>query len=220
MDTDVVVLSNLNDLWRNVLPEVPERQQPLHTTNNPSHQTLAVVSGNNAIEKNEAYPVMYQWSAVWPNSGFAVYHLHHMDRFWELVDELPSISHTNDQSLLSQVAKAFPQVAGTLPAAWDVHMGHGWRKAPHTLLHQQERVGMVHFTGKPPQGDSYLDASDGVLKYCLRSGSCKDSKDDYMKTWGLVDYYGRVPWNLVRYFGESQIPIGQTGYPLSIEVVV
>jgi len=218
MDADVVVLSNLNDLWRHVV--VPAQQEPEKLQyRHASLRTNATASNHENVEK---WPIIYQWSATWPNSGFAVYQLEHMDRFWELLDELPQIGHTNDQSLLTAVAKAFPNITGTLPKEWDTHMGHGWRPAPHEILQTQERVGMAHFTGKPPRGESYMDTDEGVLKYCSRSKHCGTSdtaRQAYMKTWGLVDYYVRIPWHYVRYFGESQIPIGQRGYPLTVEIV-
>ena len=211
MDADVVVLSNLNDLWRNVESAatrgIPEGD-PINGVTDP-------------IATNST-PIIYQWSATWPNSGFAVYYLKQMHRFWDLLDELPEIGHTNDQNLLTDVAKAFPQVAGTLPKEWDTHLGHGWRPAPHTLLHKQKRVGMAHFTGKPPQGQSYMDSAEGVLKYCIRSKSCgnsETSKAAFMRTWGLVDYYIRIPWHYVHYFAESQLPIGEQGHPMTIEMV-
>lgn len=215
MDADVVVLSNLNDLWRNVIRD-EDHQQQQHTT-----QTTVGVSQSkdtshtigDTESNSRKLPIIYQWSATWPNSGFAVYYLEHIELFWELLDELPEIVHTNDQNLLVAVAKAFPQIAAKpLPKEWDTHMGHGWRPDPHTLLHGQDRVGMAHFTGRPPAGESYMDTNQGVLKYCIRSKKCSDSKraqQDYMKTWGLVDYYVRIPWHYVRYLGESQIPIGQ-----------
>lgn len=112
-----------------------------------------------------------------------------MERFRELVDELPYIgSRTTDQAILIQVARTFPKVTRTLPKEWDTHLGHGWRSAPHTLLHYQERVGMAHFTGRLPQGNSYMDTEAGVLKYCVRTRSCcmtEENRQDFMKTWGL-----------------------------------
>jgi len=202
MDADVVVLTNLNDLWRNVQDDVVDDE------------------GNDINNPNKTVPYV-QWSATWPNSGFAIFYLQRMHNFWELVDQLPHIKHTNDQALLAEVHNLFPNVSGTLPKEWDTHMGHGWRPAPHTILTKQERVGMAHFTGKPPEGKSFLDGV-GVIKYChrVKCGDAKESRDQYMKTWGLVDYYIRVPWHYVRYFCDSQIPIGGVGYPLKIELVV
>jgi len=214
MDADVVVLANLNDLWRNVLHD--QDDDKYNTTN----MEVDATSNNNSTT-NAQYPFL-QWSSTWPNSGFAIYYMQRMPTFWKLLDSLPEISHTNDQSLLGQVHDAFPNATGTLPREWDVHMGHGWRGRPQSILWQQERVGMAHFTGDPPTGSSYLD-DNGVIKYCLRVGQrCGDDpegREQYMQTWGLVDYYIRLPWHYVRYFMESQVPIGAKGHSVLVQVV-
>jgi hypothetical protein len=187
MDTDVVVLANLNDLWRNV-------------------------------DTTKGY--LYQWSThkrrqkQGPNSGFVVFHLDKFEQWWDLLDQLPQIRSGGDQDLLVDIHDAFPNVTGPLPPEWDTHMGHGWRPMPHTLL--------LHFTGTPPTGRSYLDTQEGVQKYCNRVKSCRDSPEAqafFRNSWGLIDYYVRVQWKWVKYFGESSVHFGEQGRKLKLRVI-
>lgn len=195
MDADVVVLANLNDLWRKV-------------------------------DTTKGY--LYQWSTnaarqkQGPNSGFVVFHLDKFEQWWDLLDRLPKITSGGDQALMILIHEAFPNVTGPLPAEWDTHLGHGWRPNPHTLLQKQDKVGFVHFTGTPPTGSSYLDSPEGVQKYCNRVKSCRDSpknQDLYRKSWGLVEYYIRVQWKWVKYFGESSVHFGEQGRELKLRVI-
>ena len=140
--------------------------------------------------------------------------------FWELVDRLPTIKHAGDQSLLSAVALQFPDHVGTLPAHWDTHLGHGWRRHPHQLLTERHGTGMLHFTGPRGGGTGSGLRSPGFFSYfCDRTTMCRHNqtaRDMYWQTWGLADFYARVPWTWAKHFRESAIPIDGDGNHLSI----
>jgi hypothetical protein len=183
MDTDVVVMANLND----ILPFLDPTK-------------------------------LYQFSAKWPNSGFMVVNIKQFHVFWEMFGNQTKPKNGNDQILVAQFAKSFPDKVGTLPIQWDVHLGHGWRPMPQSLLEKQkEGVGMLHFTGKK-KGNSYFDK--GFDQYCERTRSCNVTKDidAISKSWGLVDYYVRLQWTWVVYFAKSSIRFGKEGYPFQMEV--
>jgi hypothetical protein len=182
MDTDVVIMANLND----ILPVLDPTK-------------------------------LYQFSATWPNSGFMVINTKRFHIYWEMLRNL-TLTHGNDQSLLVQFAKGFPDKVGTLPPQWDVHLGHGWQKRSQSLLEiQKEGVGMMHFTGKKG-GNSYFD--NGFERYCKRAPNCrvKRDMDAVSQSWGLADYYVRLRWTWVVYFAKSSIRLGKEGYPFQMEV--
>lgn len=112
MDTDSLILANLNDLY-----------QYVDSTK------------------------MFQVSSTWINSGFMIVNVAKFNEFWDLLDAVPEIDSGGDQTLITLVADAFPDVVGHLPEQWDTHLGHGFRRAPHKLLDQRDKVGMLHFTG-------------------------------------------------------------------------
>ena len=196
LDTDVVILANLNDLMRYM---------------------------NTTHEENK--DMIWQYDAAWPNSGFMVINMKKFHRFWELITQLPTIRHAGDQTLLSMIVEQWPNATyrGVIPTNWNNHIGHGYRRAPHTLLHKIEEgqnVGMLHFTGGP--GATFFDGP-GLDKYCgerQQGPACKGHLEEYHSSWGLAEYYVRLPWKLVMYFGSSKIQTGKLGYPLKFETIV
>lgn len=56
------------------------------------------------------------------------------------------------------------------------------------------------------------------MQYCRKE--CNETgKELFSKSWGLADYYTKVDWSSVQYFGESTIRLGQLGYELRYEVI-
>jgi len=192
MDTDVVIMSNLNDLMRYM---------------------------NTTHKENES--MLWQYAPTYANSGFMILNMQKFHKFWDLIDQLPEIKHAGDQSLLSMVVEEWPDVKyrGVLPDAWNTHLGHGWRRAPHQLLHEGRNVGMLHFTGA--WGETYFD-EPGLDKYCDYKGrgrGCKGHLKEYRASWGLADYYVRVNWDYLIYFESSKITHGESGYGFEFEVI-
>jgi len=191
MDTDVVILTNLNDLLRNM---------------------------NTTHEENQS--MIWQYAATFANSGFMVLNMPKFHRFWELVDKLPSIDHAGDQCLLSMVVENWPNETyrGLLPDAWNVHLGHGWRRGPHNLLKSGRNVGMLHFTGA--WGETYF--AEGIDKYCNykdRGPACKNHLEEYRSSWGLAEYYVRLTWDWLIYFESSKISYDEVGFNLNINTI-
>ncbi len=197
MDTDVVILANLNDLMRYM---------------------------NTTHEQNES--IIWQFAETSANSGFMILNMNKFHKFWELVAQLPKIDSGGDQKLLNLVVENSPNVtvSGVLPDEWNTHLGHGWRPHPHKLLDAVERderkAGMLHFTGA--FGETYFSGTTGLDKYCERTSRCKNyvaALYKYRSTWGLAEYYVRLPWKLLMYFESSKIPSDQEGFPFQFEII-
>jgi lipopolysaccharide biosynthesis glycosyltransferase len=172
--------------------------------------------GNLFSYTNSSY--LFQWSATSkPNSGFVLLHLSKFEQFWELLDKLPEITHGSDQALMQMLARANnPDVIGGLPPAWDTHTGHGWFQIPHKLLEKgRHEVGMLHFTGVKARS-YYLDRLE---YFCRRARDCKKDTIGFGKTWGLADYYIRLPWEWARYFGKSLVRDGKEGHSLGFRQI-
>lgn len=183
MDTDSVIMTNLNDLWK-------------------------------LVDRTK----MLQMSLKWLCSGFMIVHLDKFDHFWEGLDSLPNITHGGDQSLVTQYVRAFPDMVGELPEQWDAHLGNGFKQAAHKLIYaRREGVGFLHFNGFRPAMQSFF--TRGLMHFC--TPGCNDVKNHYkfVDTWALADYYVRVTWPWVRYFGHSTTELGNDGYPLKFEIV-
>ena len=199
MDTDVVVLANLNDLVRSM------------NTTHPDNESI-----------------IWQYAKESSNSGFMVLNMQKFHIFWDLLSKLPAIDKrsTNDQALLALVAEKWPFVYnGVIPDQWNVHLGHGWRNAPHQML-GLDRVAMVHFTGG--FGDSYF-SEPGLEKYCggkdpngfVRGKHCKDKYlDEFHASWGLADYYIRISWKFLIYFASTKISHDADGFAFNFEIVI
>jgi hypothetical protein len=193
MDSDVVVLANLNDLMRYM---------------NTTH-----VENENMLWQNAAHL----------NSGFMVINIQKFHRFWELVKKLPEVGHGGDQNLLIMVDNEWPDAnyKGILPNAWAHALGHGWRRLPHRLLYTPEGVGAIHFTGSH-LGETYFAEPGGLDQYCNYQGRgpmCKGHLDEYHASWGLADYYIKLSWNYLMHFESTKIPHDKTGHPFKFEVV-
>lgn len=183
MDTDTLILANLNDLHQYIDPTK-----------------------------------MFQVSATWINSGFMIVNTEKFNGFWDLLDAVPEIDSGGDQTLVSLVAEAFPNVTGHLPEQWDTHLGHGFRRAPQTLLDKRDKVGMLHFTGS--RAGAYFEG--GFDYYCTRSNACGGNQgnlDKFRKSWALADYYVRLQWTWVKYFGQSMVDARHQGHALKLRLV-
>ena len=184
MDTDAVILTNLNDLWKLVDRE----------------KVIQVATG-------------------WICSGFMILHMDKFNLFWEKLDTLPEISHGGDQSLVVFFSKNFPESVGDLPVRWDAHLGHGFKIKPHHLFKRRPNgTGYIHFNGQRPETDTFW--THGLLQYC--TGGCDvtpHKKRNFEGTWGLADYYIKVAWPWLLYFGESMIGFDEEGYILRFKII-
>lgn len=185
MDTDAVITTNLNDLWKLVDPSK-----------------------------------VIQLSLAWICSGFMIMGMDKFDKFWEGIDNLPNITHGGDQTLVTEFAKTYPDQIADLPSTWDANLGNGWKHKSHWFLkRRQEGAGFLHFNGYRPDDQTYF--TKGLMQYC--SDGCPRTpvgKQDFQNSWGLADYYVRVTWPWVKYFGASTIAFGHEGHALRYKLVV
>jgi hypothetical protein len=172
MDTDVVIMANLGNLWEN-------------------------------IDEDK----MFQWGED-KCAGFIVLNLHKLDTLWDMACQcnLAKISVAldhgfNDQLIFLAMNHTFPDVVAVLPDEWAISVANdAWR---HTtdIVDYRPKVGMFHFNGGGSNNEAYWES-------------------DFLKgsagTWGVGPYYYlKLPWNWVRFIGESMID-GVTGNPLII----
>lgn len=166
---------------------------------------------------NTKSSLLFQWSGEWPCSGFMVLNIQKFEMFWEILSHLTEIESGGDQRLLLHVAEHSPHLVGALPSHYDIHMGHKWRKKPHLLFHENE-VSMLHFNGVNP---SFF--ANGLMQYCLRTSHCSRSEeatDQFIKSWGLADYYVRLNWRWIQHFGMSTIRPNERGHALEVRDIL
>ena len=184
LDTDVVVLANLNQLWEHA---------------------------------NDL--TLYQFSASdTPNNGFMLMNIDKFGRFWDLVDGLPEIN-SGCQALMILFRSHYASLVGSLPVEWDTHLVRAWRKKPHMLVNQPA-AGMLHFNGIRDNNESYFEK--GLEQYCERSRFCSQSvqaRSKFDQSWGIADYYVKLPWAWVKFFGQSIIRMGEAGHSLKIKLI-
>lgn len=190
MDTDVVIIANLNDLVRSM---------------------------NTTHEENES--IMWQYAKSVANSGFMVLNMKKFHHFWDLISKLPQINSGGDQALLAQVVEQWPSIYnGVIPDQWNVHLGHGYRRSPHELLYNREHVGMLHFTGA--YGDTYFEESiDKLCGGKYHGARCKGHLEEYHSSWGLAEMYIRLPWKFLIFFAATKIPHGNDGFSFNFEII-
>lgn len=177
MDTDVVVISNLNGLIFSV--------------------------------KENTNKIFFSWRE---NSGFLVMNCFKFEIFFPFLESVNltkiRVNHIgkrviwSDQSMLGIFQENYPDLVGHLPMKWFNHIGHGYRSTPQ-LLANKANVGFLHFTGSGT-GESYF-SDQGLIKFCERGRQCnpliESHVTDFQKSWGLADYYIRIPWEWVIFQG-------------------
>lgn len=230
LDTDVVIISNLNHL---------------------------VSTGDEwlvDIERQGGRPPLWLWGQG--SSGFMGINVLHFEGFWDAVARCDPVRQDpwpkkNDQWVLGHVAKCFTNLTSALPdpSPWSVHIGSGYRAIPHRLdrpagmLHLQNPDARNWFEGgsevkalyravprcidKPTRGEGDGTCIDRyyVDKFCHRARPCisRGNKDENLKavrnTWGIADYYVRLSWNWTMYqAGESRIPPSGRGHNFTLVV--
>lgn len=210
MDTDVVVISNLNHFQR-AMDKIhfDYRNNPeIHQVDDPS------------LEKE--FPLI-TWRE---NSGFMAMDITNFDRFWNGLESLSflknSTGKTSDQLLITIYQNRFSRDIATLPDEWFVHIGHGYRRLPQALFDRHQKAGFLHFTG---YHSSYF-SPPGIIKYCHQAKGCNQNDlapggdvDKFDRTWGRADHYTKLTWTWVRYQGgESRIAHGDGGYEARVEL--
>ena len=207
MDTDVIVMANLNDLMT------------------ATQHTLA------GVEKAGLPRPLWMWNG---NSGFAVIDLTNYNHMWLLASQTPRVTATpfnspniklvipkkkNDQYILQSIADTYPNTTAKIAMQWDVHVGHGYRTLPQNLFNSGRDVGFLHFTAPSHFGGNFMDLG-GTDKWCKFSNSCNHNDttipggDMYKvrRTWGLAEYYTKLNWDWAIFQGgKSRIRLDENG---------
>jgi len=202
MDTDVIIISNLNHLRYS------------------AENTLKMTK-----EEGRQIP-LWMWR---DNSGFIILDLTRFEQMWKRVEILRSIARgapnsKGDQSILAQVEKNCTSFTAEIPLAWSTHIGHDdYRPYPHRLIWQRKEVGMLHFTspGWSIFGKNFMDKG-GPGKWCEISRYCNQTAtqpggDMYnvLSSWGLAEYYAKLSWDWAFFQGgTSRIRPNEKGHVL------
>eukprot|EP00529_Nitzschia_sp_RCC80_P029050 CAMPEP_0113468522 /NCGR_PEP_ID=MMETSP0014_2-20120614/15401_1 /TAXON_ID=2857 /ORGANISM="Nitzschia sp." /LENGTH=326 /DNA_ID=CAMNT_0000360919 /DNA_START=348 /DNA_END=1328 /DNA_ORIENTATION=- /assembly_acc=CAM_ASM_000159 len=191
MDTDVVVLADLQELWQNgVVPAARD---------------------NNYL---------FQIGKRDRSAGFLVINVDHMKEFWDILRTAKSTGiyraqRMDDQAMLHAVLKTTPQQVGDIPSQWTTHMSPNNRKT-YTTLTDRKYSSTLHFSGL--YAGNFFSLDSGVIKHCR--GECQKDPEKvlaFKSTWGLAEYYVYLPWEWALEFGASKIRPGEEGYAMQLE---
>jgi len=80
-------------------------------------------------------------------------------------------------------------------------------------------AGMLHYQGgdSRPGDENYFSEGFGV--YCDRTPRCRDRekrRELVERSWGLGDFYTRLTWKWALYFGKSTVSSGSDGFKLRV----
>ena len=172
MDTDVVIMANLDDLWEHVDQDA-----------------------------------LFQWGKD-TCDGFIILNVQKLDTIWDMarrcnLENISKATHQafNDQLIFRAVNHTFPDVVAVLPEEWAISVANGAWMYAQNIVEARPKVGMFHFNGGGSSKDVYWESSF-VQKFA--------------DTWGTgPNYYAKLPWNWVRFIGESMRGAGK-GNPLII----
>ena len=199
LDNDVVIMANLQELWRSV------------------EATTASEEAKEAKGAN-AHRFLYHNGC----SGFMIINFDRFHLFWHYLERIPlnRISHAGDQQLISRVSQFFPNTTGRLSPEWDVDLSRS-RDAPQQILEKKKFFGYLHFNGIRPNEETFWKRPGaGLMQYCDRSADCSSSKlqkRKFRQSWMLADYYIRIPWSLTRAWGHSLVMNGASGQALTVK---
>jgi hypothetical protein len=191
LDTDTVVLSSLDGIWKHHLLD---ETMSVSTTSGYYHRYL------------------YYWGKE-QCSAFMILRPHQMERVWELFGLVPveslqkllrSRPVADDQLVLQAVQREFSEVVGALREEWDISAQDGpWKFNPHVLLQHRPQAGMLHFNGGGKSKQAYFESH----KFFLNGGP--------NNLWGLAKYYVDLPWSWAQFIVESQAIDGH-GYAVEV----
>jgi hypothetical protein len=129
-----------------------------------------------------------------------------------------------DQFLMRSMAVTEPHLVGTLPSQWDVSANDGpwWpRRGDGLQTDRPHGIGMLHFNGGGASKDSAFASHMFLVQtHNETSGtSTSNSSNPFPDTWGLAHYYNDLPWHFARYMAQSQVMADGQGHLISIQHV-
>eukprot|EP01082_Thalassiosira_pseudonana_P006950 g14867.t1 g14867 contig21:45234-46478(+) len=208
MDTDVVVMTNLNHLMHSI------------------DESYADFADKAKPDQVPTIPLM----TYRENSGFLVMDIFQLEKLFQLartcVGEGQLVAQNDivmsDQSVIRYVDGKYPEMFDTLPDEWFMHVGHGYRRSPQNLHYENKRAAFLHFTGSNTGASFFSD--QGLIKFCERGRGCNATDtaegghvDAFSRSWGMAEHYVKLSWTWALYQGgESRIKRGETGYKASV----
>lgn len=190
LDSDAVILANLEDIWQRQLRNIGSNQRASNITDD---------------------GILFYWGTS-QCAGFIVLRPKQHKRLWELYSAVPpsvlreilvSRPVVGDQFVLRSIQRQFPENVGLLGPEWDIHAADGpWKSQRSVLLHHRPQAGMLHFNGGGTSKDAYFQKH-------------RFYKNDPI--WGLARYYVDMPWGWVRFLLASRLKRGEKGHPLRIQ---
>ena len=200
MVTDVVLLANINDLWK----EHPHNGQPQR------HSRMEE-------EDDDDPPTapLFLWGEQSRCAGFMLYQPQSVETLWKLWSTVPDETleqllapwpAVDDQLVLRAIQRTFPHLVGSLPKQWDISAMDGpWKYKPHVLLKHRPQVSMLHYNGGGQAG--HVD------------GAFFEQHSHYQRhaLWRLSEYYVNMPWSWAQNIAASQIQPGSKGFGIQIE---
>ena len=193
MDSDVVIIANLDELWRvRVLYHfVFDFADP------PYVQLTSVVLQHVNPEK------VFQWGNNSLCSGFMIMNVQKLAEIWDRMPLLGPWKPTEtpgDQIILRSFHSKFPKLVGSLPLEWDISARNGFMGDPEggyleanprkVAKWLKDGAGMLHFNGGGESVESYFKVHPQV--------SAK-----YKDTFGLARFYVDIPWSWVKFVTKS-----------------
>jgi hypothetical protein len=159
---------------------------------------VAVIANLEGLWKHVDPETYFQWGAT-ECSGFVLLNVPKIKEIWNLVSRLNitnwsrKLSHQyGDQLIFKAINHTFPNVVGILPPEWDVTVSSLWAG---NLADRRPRVGMLHLNGDS-RGEKFSAFLRGVMT---------SKKETKRNTWGLADYYVRMPWQWAKFQAENAI---------------
>lgn len=206
MDSDVVLLANLQDLWN----------QYDHA---PADDSDSLPTSSSTSSSSSRY--YFQWGAS-QCSGFMVLNVPKVEEMWKIVDSYGlskaqqhiADSTKGDQFFLRTFQLAQPDKVGWLPDRWDNNLADGMWKWRKNLVEQRPQIGYIHFNGGGKSQEAWFlkNDTDPTILYDNEWVTDRDTAN----TFGIVDYYIRLPWKWARYFAEAKIPKWSNGTLIEI----
>lgn len=150
---------------------------------------------------------IFQWGRNALCSGFLVVNVQRLDELWAKVPtiNLKKIgkkmrSAPGDQLILRAVNKTYPELVGVLPRKWDITSGNGYhgsyrksfnKASEEKVLDELKSAGMLHMNGGGKSDKAYF------MHHPLLT------EQTHEHSFGLLQYYARMPWSWARFIVES-----------------
>lgn len=175
LDPDVVLMSNIEQLWKHLDPHA-----------------------------------LFHWGLSMC-SGFVLLNMNALPEIWDLAEKLDlramgtSIrQQPNDQLIFRAINITHPERVSVLPPEWDISIADEVWRFRKTIVQNRPQVGMIHFNGGGSSKEAFFETHSFLTDETLRW------------TFGMANYFIRLPWSWARFTVESITSEGQ-GYPLLVK---